>query len=413
MDFGMNYNENNPGYFKNQTDSIKNRNPRGGSQKSIRPWILAAGLLSTTLGETSAMAADPIVKPTQQVLISQAGDVSQDFPYKFVVGTECAGGKCGTISGTKEHYSDPTCTNCNPKSKMEDQKTLGTSQGSGIDAVPSGTGHVPPPPPPHNVPLVGVQYPVRYEHETTDVYHPPVYVQPAPVYVEPAPVYVEEETDSESLSGEEDNDNFIDAPDPQIIVKGATRDAILINTPILNEIGSSALRRVIPVSVEEGTDSESLSGEEDNASGTNADDEEIPVEHSLEETDSESDVYSEEYSNGYLEDGEDLNQNNEEDELSTDSHYPEDVSKNEESLGGNEIPGANGDSDNTGGNESLGGNESDNESLGGNESDSESDANDQSVTNDFPDYSASFESMFRDGADNTSTNDGDNGVKTD
>ena len=112
----------------------------GQSKKSIKPWILAAGLLSTTLGATSAMAANPIVKPTQPVLISQVGDVSENFPYKLVEGTECAGGKCGMISGTEQYHSDVTCKNCYPESKMKDEKTLGTRQGNDTEAAPSGTG---------------------------------------------------------------------------------------------------------------------------------------------------------------------------------------------------------------------------------------------------------------------------------
>ena len=360
----------------------------GRSKRSIKPWILAAWLLSTTLGETSAMADNPIPPSRQPVSILQAGDgtadVSQEFHYKLVKGTECAGGKCGTISATKEPCSDPRCTHCNPKSKMKDEKTLGTSQGNDTEAVPSGTGHVPPIP--------------SSPSEGSATSGPAVSLQSySAVDTLPAP--------------EGRDADFIDAPDPKIIVKDATRDAFLIHTP---------------VSVEEETDSESLSGEEDNADiedssdsageggpgtggpdapdGRDADDEEIPVEHSLEETNSESDVYSEEYSNGYLEDGveslkkdleEDIpyidDQDNEENELSTDSRHPEDGSKEE-------------------------GKPSENDG------DSQSDANDQSLTNDSDDYSESFGSMFGDGpenntkedvssvgdvAENTSTNDGD------
>ena len=114
----------------------------GQSKKSIKPWILAAWLLSTTLGETSAMADK---NPTQPVSIFQAGDwtndVSQDFPYKLVKGTECAGGTCGIRADTGQRHLDETCPFCNSHlAKQEEEKTLRASQGDETEAAPSGTG---------------------------------------------------------------------------------------------------------------------------------------------------------------------------------------------------------------------------------------------------------------------------------
>jgi hypothetical protein len=77
------------------------------------------------------------------------------------------------------------------------------------------------------------------------------------------------------------------------------------------------------------------------------------------------------------------------------------------------------DSDNSGGGVDNGGADGDNSgdrneyALGAPDVPESPDGYMSEDIHDIPDYSESFESMFRDGAENTSTNDGDNGVKTD
>ena len=131
-------------YLKTHLYSNELMKSGGRSKKSIKPWILAAWLLSTTLGETPAMADNPTVNRRQPVSTSRAGDetkdVSENFPYKLVEGTECAGGKCGMISGTEQYHSDVTCKNCYPESKMKDEHPLRASQEDETEAAPSGTG---------------------------------------------------------------------------------------------------------------------------------------------------------------------------------------------------------------------------------------------------------------------------------
>ena len=124
MDFDMNYNENNPRYFKNQTDSIKNRNPRGGSQKSIRPWILAAWLLGISfVGEP--LRAEP--ETLQKISLEQGSDSLKDFSadFQFKAGTICQGGTCGIRTDTGQYHRDETCPFCNSHlAKQGEDKSL-------------------------------------------------------------------------------------------------------------------------------------------------------------------------------------------------------------------------------------------------------------------------------------------------
>ena len=117
MDFGMNYNENNPGYFKNQTDSIENRNPRGGAHKLIRPWILASWLLGISfVGEP--LRAEP--EPLQKISLEKGSD-----SLKFKAGTICQGGTCGIRADTGQYHRDETCPFCNSHlAKQGEEKTL-------------------------------------------------------------------------------------------------------------------------------------------------------------------------------------------------------------------------------------------------------------------------------------------------
>ena len=120
----MNYNENNPRYFKNQTDSIKNRNPRGGSQKSIRPWILAAWLLGISfVGEP--LRAEP--ETLQKISLEQGSDSLKDFSadFQFKAGTICQGGTCGIRTDTGQYHRDETCPFCNSHlAKQGEDKSL-------------------------------------------------------------------------------------------------------------------------------------------------------------------------------------------------------------------------------------------------------------------------------------------------